>query len=107
MPRRHKKAIGITFDPTLLKRIDRLAKQHDASRSSMIERLCRDAITDAEAHAKVVTNPVVMEAFSQAMSAPGVISSMVAAMGEELTDEQQLQLRDLMKNYRDIEKGTA
>ncbi len=106
MATKNRQQISITVDPHILKRIDRVAKQRDIPRSQVIDRLLRDSIAQAETEAKLLGDPLVMQAFSKAMSAPGVMSAMAAAMGGELTDKQQLQLRELLEGLGDIERGS-
>jgi len=82
--------MSIAVDPKLLKQLDKYANQFDVSRSAFVCEVLSDAMADAEMQMKLLANPRVMRAFSEAMSAPGVASSMAKAMTDEV-DETKVQ----------------
>ncbi len=96
-----KKVVTISLENSLCKRIDAIARSQDISRSSCIERLCRDGVEQTEFMVKAMSDPLLSKAFSQAFSTPGVVTSMVDAIGEKLNPSQlelfQMSLENAVK----------
>lgn len=86
-----KKAVTLAVRPSLLKRLDALAKAKGESRSEAVERLLLDALDDEELAVRAITNPVIAQAILGAISQPEVMRAMLHAMREDL-DADQLQL---------------
>lgn len=102
MARRYKQTITFAIDPDLLKKINRTSKAMQISRSAFICAMLENGLGEAELHAKLLGDKAVMQAFSNAMSAPGVMSSLAAAMSAEISDDQQRQLRQLLEGLGQI-----
>lgn len=79
---------SIVLPPKLVKRIDKLAKVQNMSRSAWIADACSRILDEDEGYLALMTDPVLGEAMAGAMSQPGVIRALCAAMGEELNDKQ-------------------
>jgi metal-responsive CopG/Arc/MetJ family transcriptional regulator len=77
-----KDRVTITLDEDLLKRLDKLARQQDVTRSALIEQLVEEGIVEGE----IVESPEVSNLLS-ALSSPSVVNSLTTAMG--LSDDQQ------------------
>ena len=80
--------VTLYIDRELLTRIDRLAANHDESRSKYIAGLLADAVTQEELGVQVFTNPVLMKAYGAAMSQPGVLRQLLNTMRSDLNDSQ-------------------
>ena len=103
MPKAHRKTVTVSMDPALLKRVQRVSDRLGVPRSQFICSCIIDALDESEMQAKLLGDKKVMGAFHKAMSSPGVMSSLARAMGEEITDKQQTQLRDLLGGLGKIE----
>lgn len=88
MPAVGKITCSISIDPALVVELDGLADAQRISRSMLIERVLRDHIESEKLNVKVAGNPVVMAAMMQAFSRPDVVKAIVAAVGEDLRDDQ-------------------
>lgn len=98
----YKDRITVTLKPSIARKATRVAKSLDISRSKLFEDALEAYLTEAELQAKLLGDNRVMGAFAKAMSAPGVMSAMASAMGEEITESQQTMLRDLLKGLGEI-----
>lgn len=85
---KHKHRISITIDGEIVKRVGRLAKASNRSRSAMIEQLIRDGVEDAEMTVQAFTDPVLLQAFAGAFGNRDVLKAMASAVHEEMTDVQ-------------------
>ena len=86
--KRRRLVIAVTVDPELLLRLDAVAEALSLNRSQMLEQLVRDGIEEQETYARALSNPLIAKAFGAAITQPGVLRAMAAAMGEELQPEQ-------------------
>jgi len=84
----NKARFSITVDPRVMRRVDRLAKAMNRSRSATIEKLLNDGVEDTEMFVKAMTNPVLVEAFGKAFASRDVMRTMAATIGQELSDDQ-------------------
>ena len=89
---------SFALDPDVARDLEALAKVEGLSASALANRLLSDAVRERAASAKVLSNPVVMQAFGKAFSAPGVLSSMIEAIGQKLDDEQLRLFRDTLES---------
>lgn len=80
--------IGLTLDPSVVKRVDRVAKAQRKSRSAWIETACLDQLSQAEMFVKMTQQPELASAFARAFGDPSVMRRMAEVMGQELTDDQ-------------------
>lgn len=79
---------AISIDPDVWKRLERVAKASQRSRSAMVEQLLRDGLDDAETAVKAFTNPVILEAFGQVFADRSVLRAMTEAVKSDMTSEQ-------------------
>lgn len=82
--------ISISMERALAKRLASAAEAQGLSRSQLIERYCRDGLSEEELLVGMLGNPVLMRAFGQLITAPGVTAAMREVAGAELNDEQLL-----------------
>ena len=83
-----KQAVTIAVRPSILKRLDAIAKAKGESRSEAVERFLVDALDDEELTVRAMTNPVIAQAILGAMAQPNVMRAMMHAMREDLDDDQ-------------------
>ena len=102
----NKTRITATISPRLVCKIITTAKRLDMLRSAFIEAVLEAYLDEAELQAKLLGDRKVMNAFAQAMSAPGVMSAMAKAMGDEISDDQQMQLRNLLEGLGQTQNPT-
>jgi hypothetical protein len=88
MAQSDKRIISFLAPGHLVKRIDGIAAAQNASRSAVIERLLIDSLNEQEDWIRMATDPVVAPAIFGALSQPGVLRAMSAAMREQLSDDQ-------------------
>lgn len=79
---------SFSVDPDLLKQVDDLADAQSLSRSQLLEKWMKQAVEQEKQAAAVLSNPVLLEGFAKAFSAPGILKEMAKALGDELSDEQ-------------------
>jgi hypothetical protein len=72
----------------LAKRLTRLARAKDVSRSKLAEQLLADGVEHEETMVAAMTDPVVMPAIMKALAEPSVLASMMRAMRADLSDDQ-------------------
>ena len=99
--------ITLTFDTALLRRVDSTWKRLGSNRSAFIESCCSQVIDEAEGVAAVMGDPVVMQAFVEAFSKPGVIQTFASAMGEHLAPEQIQQVLAFMGDRRKSPRSSS
>jgi hypothetical protein len=88
--------ISMSMRPALLKRVDRAAETLQLTRSEFLQRVVESYLDESELQVKALADPVVRAAFLQAMMTPGVPKAMAAALGEELSPDQQQQLFEML-----------
>jgi len=93
-----KPRVTITVDAAHLRRVDRLAKRLGLSRSGFLAEAIKSYLDEAEMQAKVMGDPIVLRAFSEAMTRPGVMSAIAEALGAQLTEKQTQTLMDFLSN---------
>ena len=93
--------LSVTLDAEICKRVDRLAKLCRSNRSRVLEDLVIDSLEQNEAAMKAATDPVVMGAFMQALTQPGVVRGLADAIRSDLTDEQMKLFEAAMQNEFD------
>jgi len=84
----NKEPITLTLSPSLVRKIDRLAKALGQSRSKFCEDLLREGIEDASLGVEALTNPEVQKAFVGLLKNRDVLRSLAKAFGSELSDSQ-------------------
>ncbi len=82
--------ISISMEAEILKRVDKLVKLTKSNRSRLIQDLVSEGLDWNESSIRATSNPLVMGAFTRAMSEPGVMRGLATAMREDLTDEQMV-----------------
>ncbi len=93
-----KPRVTITMEAAHLRRVDRLAKRLGLSRSGFLAEAIKSYLDEAEMQAKVMGDPIVLRAFSEAMTRPGVMSAIAEALGAQLTEKQTQTLMDFLSN---------
>lgn len=83
-----RRVVSISISRKLLEAVDAIARGQKLKRSNLIERMIESQVEHERLIAGAFSNPHVVQAFSKAFSQPGMMKTLVAAMGEELTDEQ-------------------
>ena len=91
--------LSVTLDAEICKRVDRLAKLCRSNRSRVLEDLVIDSLEQNEAAMKAATDPVVMGAFMQALTQPGVVRGLADAIRSDLTDEQMKLFEAAMQKF--------
>lgn len=97
MSKKIKKPVTITIAPEVLRRVDRVAKAQRVSRSAWLEAAALSELDQAELFVKVSQQPELVRSLLSTFSHPGVLRQMVAAMGEEVSDEQMKLFADTLK----------
>ena len=77
--------VTMSMPPSLVKRLDRLAKLQGVSRSVAACDLLAAALREGEDLVKVLSNDKVREALMRAMMQPGILQAMSRALGHELS----------------------
>jgi uncharacterized protein YneF (UPF0154 family) len=82
------KPVTIHIFPKLLRRIDRAAKLTKTNRSAFMSQVMTDYLDSEEAEIKLLADPRIQQAMMSAMRQPGVLRSIVTALGQEISEEQ-------------------
>lgn len=86
-----KQRYTLSFRPSLIKRVDGIAKRWRLTRSETIERLCEDSVDQADTFLRFISDPIAGKAFIEAFGRPEVLHSLARAMEAE-ADPAQLRL---------------
>lgn len=90
--------VTVSMRISLIERCDRYAEALDLSRSAFFSQAMEDFLAEAEMHEKLFTNPRVMHAFTEALSKPGVLSSIAEAMSQDIDQESQQAVFEFLKS---------
>lgn len=101
-----KTPVSFSMSPSLVKRLDRLAKAMGKSRSAYLEGLVRDCIEEEESGVKMLTDPVMGPALLKAFGNRDVLRGLVRALGEDLTDSQLDLFASQMERMTGKKKGS-
>ncbi len=83
-----KRVVGVCLSPGVIRRLDRLAKAVGMSRSSYLEKLVIDVLSETEMSVRVMTDPKILGPLVEVLAKPEWVRSMATAMGEQLSDRQ-------------------
>ena len=89
--------VSVSLQASTLKRVDQVSKKNGTSRSALIDSLLLDALDEAEALTKVMSDQHVMKVMMQAMTQPGVMRAITASLSMELDDKQKQSVLDFFK----------
>lgn len=78
---------AMSLKPSLVKRIDTVAKRWRMTRSQTVERLCEDSVDQADTFLRFIQDPVAGRAFMEAFGRPDVMKALVNAMQGEVDDK--------------------
>ncbi len=95
--------VSVAIDGDLVKRLDRLGKAAQQSRSELICDLVLSGLEQAELIVKATSDPVLMGAMGRVMADPAVLRNMIAGLRSELSEEQL----DLFKTRLDALTGVS
>lgn len=92
-----KRPVSLNLSGDVVKKLDRVAKAANRSRSQVAEDLLTSALQEGDVLFAAMSNDRVRDAFTKAMTAPGVAGAIAQAMGHELTDRERQQVLAFFK----------
>lgn len=93
-----KARISLTIDDRLLERIDQLAEAQNVTRSALVERLLREAVSEEE----MLANPTIRQMVTAAIGSPAVLRSLTKQFEKLLTDEQAVPIRERLEQLHSL-----
>lgn len=92
--------VTVTIPGSMVPKLDRVADAAGESRSALISRILADSLELEEVQVKAFADATVRNAFIRAITAPGVLAAMTAAMGRDLDADQLRLFEEAMKGVQ-------
>lgn len=89
--------LSASVDANMLRRLTAAANRLGISRSQLVDEVLADFLESADVQVRMIGNPRVMRAFTEAMSQPGVLAAMSRALGQDLDDQQRQAVLEFMR----------
>ena len=102
---RRKNKTSIALPPALVRRLDRLARAAESSRTQLIREMIEAGLEQTELMVKASSDPVMMRAIGKVMAEPGFFRQMASSLKTELSDDQLELFRGRLEHMGEAVEG--